>query len=107
MGTLHHLLRKVHKDTLVDDRDLPFGYEDVETVHKLDPRHPAAAEDQLKTRLYFTSESHVYALFNLLRWAPLALPGVPDLLSPEGRKVCDDQSSLVLMCAHFGGQAHL
>ncbi|KAL1510203.1 hypothetical protein AB1Y20_006533 [Prymnesium parvum] len=100
-GTLHHLLKKFLKDTSLDDRDQLLESEAQETVHKLDPRHISTPYEHLKTRLYFTSESHVYSLFNLLRWAPFALPGVPDLISPEGRKLMDSVAELSYLTRIF------
>ncbi|KAA0149834.1 hypothetical protein FNF29_05659 [Cafeteria roenbergensis] len=63
-----------------------------ETVHKLDSRSMSGAgyvsvktpQRHVRTRLYFTSESHVHALVNVLRCAAEA-EGVEDVLTPEGR----------------------
>lgn len=85
-GTLHHLLRKLLADTAFYEQDEWSDDPADETFHQLDPKYSPAHAGGLKTRLYFTSESHVYSLINLLRWAPSFLPGVTDVVSPEGRK---------------------
>jgi len=64
-----------------------------ETVHKLDPRSMSGAgyvtvkspQRHVRTRLYFTSESHVHALVNVLRCAAEAEGGVADVLTEEGK----------------------
>lgn len=64
-----------------------------ETVHKLDSASMSGAgyvsvktpQRHVRTRLYFTSESHVHALVNVLRCSLAADAGMPDVLSPQGR----------------------
>ena len=69
-------------------RDLLAGIENAshqeERVHQLD--HSVLTDVRtpkrhVRTRLYFTSESHIHSLFNVLRWGSSADDGQPSIFS--------------------------
>ncbi|KAK4779402.1 hypothetical protein SAY86_006930 [Trapa natans] len=62
--------------------------DDKETQYRLDPRYAnvKTPERHVRTRLYFTSESHIHSLMNVLRYCNLdeSLQGEESLVSPNG-----------------------
>ncbi|CAK9857717.1 unnamed protein product [Sphagnum jensenii] len=62
--------------------------DDKETQYRLDPKYAnvRTPERHVRTRLYFTSESHIHSLINVLRYCHLddSLKGEPGLVSNEG-----------------------
>ena len=63
------LLRKIHSDlrNAITDEDKDFQY-------CLDPQHSTGVvrpKKHLRTRLYFTSESHTHSLANILKYGGL------------------------------------
>eukprot|EP00607_Mallomonas_marina_P002301 CAMPEP_0182439744 /NCGR_PEP_ID=MMETSP1167-20130531/86622_1 /TAXON_ID=2988 /ORGANISM="Mallomonas Sp, Strain CCMP3275" /LENGTH=857 /DNA_ID=CAMNT_0024633507 /DNA_START=2282 /DNA_END=4855 /DNA_ORIENTATION=+ len=78
--------------------DITIGLSDTQhdMRYNLDPSH---AEDLkinslgrcVRTRLYFTSESHLHAILNVLRYPP---QGQPCAISPEGQTILEETSEL-------------
>jgi inositol hexakisphosphate/diphosphoinositol-pentakisphosphate kinase len=67
------LLRKIALDLLVSSGKLQI--DGMATVHTVDPtrageRAIQSSSRHVRTRLYFTSESHIMSLMNILRYAP-------------------------------------
>ena len=85
-------------------RDLLAGMDttshEQERVHQLDHRLADDVRSPLRhvrTRLYFTSESHIHSTFNVLRWGHLYASGpdgkkCPSIFSDEARKMFDDMA---------------
>ncbi|KAL7100824.1 hypothetical protein ACP275_08G019500 [Erythranthe tilingii] len=67
--------------------------EDKETKYRLDPKYAnvKTPERHVRTRLYFTSESHIHSLMNVLRYCNL-----DESLQGEDSLVCD--SALERLC---------
>ncbi|OAE33561.1 hypothetical protein AXG93_2139s1140 [Marchantia polymorpha subsp. ruderalis] len=69
------------------DKDLTDDDEEKETSYRLDPKYAnvRTPERHVRTRLYFTSESHIHALINVLRYCYLddTLCGESSLVSDE------------------------
>ncbi|XP_019185501.1 PREDICTED: inositol hexakisphosphate and diphosphoinositol-pentakisphosphate kinase 1-like isoform X2 [Ipomoea nil] len=61
--------------------------DDKETKYRLDPKYAnvKTPERHVRTRLYFTSESHIHSLMNVLRYCNL-----DESLQGEGSLVCDN-----------------
>ena len=67
-----------------------------ERVHTLD--HSAHTDVRtphrhVRTRLYFTSESHIHSLFNVLRWGsrhPEGSDGAPSMFSEQAHRLFQD-----------------
>lgn len=62
------VLNKIRRDLLAGTSSVEHEYE---RVHQLDSTHMTdvrSPQRHVRSRLYFTSESHIHALFNLLRW---------------------------------------
>ncbi|KAL3640153.1 Inositol hexakisphosphate and diphosphoinositol-pentakisphosphate kinase vip2 [Castilleja foliolosa] len=71
--------------------DLPMDQDDdddKEIKYRLDPKYAnvKTPERHVRTRLYFTSESHIHSLMNVLRYCNLdeSLQGEPSLVSDTG-----------------------
>lgn len=87
----------------LQDIALDFG----EAVHKLDSASMTGAgyvevkspQRHVRTRLYFTSESHVHALVNVLRFGPTE-DGIPDLLTEAGKQMISSAPELDY-CTHI------
>ena len=80
------MLHKLHRDLLAGTSTDPDGAHEQERVHQLD--HSVSTDVRsrhrhVRTRLYFTSESHIHSLFNVLRWGTGATPGAPSIFSEE------------------------
>ncbi|XP_051117375.1 inositol hexakisphosphate and diphosphoinositol-pentakisphosphate kinase VIP2-like isoform X5 [Andrographis paniculata] len=62
--------------------------EDKETKYRLDPKYAnvKTPDRHVRTRLYFTSESHIHSLMNVLRYCNIdeSLQGEPSLVSDNG-----------------------
>ena len=70
------LLRKIALDLLVSSGKVQI--DGMATVHVVDPtrageRAIQSSSRHVRTRLYFTSESHIVSLMNILRFAPNAM----------------------------------
>eukprot|EP01018_Ginkgo_biloba_P019575 Gb_04773 [translate_table: standard] len=65
----------------------PEDDDDKETQYRLDPKYAnvKTPERHVRTRLYFTSESHIHSLMNVLRYCNL-----DDSLQGEPSLVCDE-----------------
>ncbi|KAK4477635.1 hypothetical protein RD792_016874 [Penstemon davidsonii] len=80
--------------------------EDKETKYRLDPKYAnvKSPERHVRTRLYFTSESHIHSLMNVLRYCNLdeSLKGEPSLVCDSAlerlyrTKELDYMSNIVL-----------
>ncbi|KAK4488466.1 hypothetical protein RD792_004230 [Penstemon davidsonii] len=80
--------------------------EDKETKYRLDPKYAnvKTPDRHVRTRLYFTSESHIHSLMNVLRYCNLdeSLQGEPSLVSDNAlerlykTKELDYMSNIVL-----------
>ncbi|KAG8470288.1 hypothetical protein KFE25_008709 [Diacronema lutheri] len=88
------LLRKIHHDLLSGTS--PQQHEQ-ERVHQLDSSHSTdvrSPQRHVRTRLYFTSESHIHSLFNVLRWGSdvshMSGDTVSSIFSDEARAAFDD-----------------
>jgi hypothetical protein len=88
------LLRKIHHDLLAGTS--PSDHEQ-ERVHQLDTSHTTdvrTPQRHVRTRLYFTSESHIHSLFNVLRWGSdvshMSGDTVSSIFSDEARAQFDD-----------------
>jgi hypothetical protein len=73
------LLRKIALDLLVSSGKVQI--DGMATVHVVDPtrageRAIQSSSRHVRTRLYFTSESHIVSLMNILRFTPNALNDV-------------------------------
>ena len=69
--------------------------EDRETLHRLCPTYAQDINSPLRhvrTRIYFTSESHMHSLINVLRYSHLCEPSIPPCLA------CLHSSLLLLTC---------
>ena len=80
------MLHKLRRDLLAGTNTDPDGTHEQERVHQLD--HSVSTDVRsrhrhVRTRLYFTSESHIHSLFNVLRWGSGAMPGAPSIFSEE------------------------
>jgi len=88
------LLKKIHIDLLAGTSQ---SQHEEERVHQLDYRHNTdvkSPQRHVRTRLYFTSESHIHSLFNVLRWGSevshMSGDTVPSIFSEEARAKFDD-----------------
>ena len=75
------MLSKLRRDLLAG---METGSHEQERVHALD--HAVLTDVRtprrhVRTRLYFTSESHIHSLFNVLRWGSAADDGRPSIFS--------------------------
>lgn len=73
LGTCSPLLRKIQAD-LIRNADSPNDDDDTESVNRLDPKysHGVSSPDRhVRTRLYFTSESHIHSLVTALQFGNL------------------------------------
>lgn len=71
LGTCSPLLRKIQADLL---RNADSNEDDTESVNRLDPKysHGVSSPDRhVRTRLYFTSESHIHSLVTALQFGGL------------------------------------
>lgn len=72
LGTCSPLLRKIQADLL---RNADSGTEDeTESVNRLDPKYSygvSSPDRHVRTRLYFTSESHIHSLVTALQFGGL------------------------------------
>lgn len=69
--------------------------EDRETLHRLCPTYAQDINSPLRhvrTRIYFTSESHMHSLINVLRYSHLCEPSIPPCLA------CSHSSVPLLTC---------
>lgn len=86
------LLRKIRTDllnTVAEEGDVDQDGATVETVHRLDPTSARAmgiksTDRHVRSRLYFTSESHLHSLLNALRFANLNKVGAAAAGEEEG-----------------------
>jgi inositol hexakisphosphate/diphosphoinositol-pentakisphosphate kinase len=73
LGTCSPLLRKIQAD-LLRNADSSNGEDETESVNRLDPKysHGVSSPDRhVRTRLYFTSESHIHSLVTALQYGGL------------------------------------
>lgn len=79
------LLRKIQADlhhTIVNEQG--------DLSHRLDPKRSKGVispNRHVRTRLYFTSESHVHSLFNILEYGGLVKVGLTEPLPPPTTQV--------------------
>eukprot|EP00850_Spirogloea_muscicola_P022875 SM000316S12290 [mRNA] locus=s316:84377:92935:+ [translate_table: standard] len=70
------------------DKDTDDDDDNMETQYRLDPKYANVRTPQrhVRTRLYFTSESHIHSLINVLRYCYLdeSLQGEQPLVSSDG-----------------------
>lgn len=88
------LLKKMRSDLLAATSSAEH---EQERVHQLDSSHNTdvrTPQRHVRTRLYFTSESRIYAMFNVLRWGSevshMSGDTVPSIFSEEARRQFDD-----------------
>jgi len=77
------MLHKLRRDLLAGT---DTGAHEQERVHQLDhsvDTDVRTPHRHVRTRLYFTSESHIHSLFNVLRWGSGADVGEPSMFSDE------------------------
>eukprot|EP01004_Peranema_trichophorum_P003664 NODE_263_length_3101_cov_40.223304_g227_i0.p1 GENE.NODE_263_length_3101_cov_40.223304_g227_i0~~NODE_263_length_3101_cov_40.223304_g227_i0.p1 ORF type:complete len:959 (-),score=209.09 NODE_263_length_3101_cov_40.223304_g227_i0:224-2947(-) len=95
-------LEEMHQ---LEDESLPHldngeVNEEEETVHRLCPKSAAGINSPLRhvrTRIYFTSESHIHSIINVVRFAHLNrldLNGAVSLLSDDGEKLIENTLEL-------------
>jgi inositol hexakisphosphate/diphosphoinositol-pentakisphosphate kinase len=79
-----------------DAEPLGDGDQEADILHRLCPTYASDVNSPLRhvrTRIYFTSESHIHSLVNVLRFSHMR-PGAPDsassLLAPEMQALMDD-----------------
>jgi inositol hexakisphosphate/diphosphoinositol-pentakisphosphate kinase len=89
------LMKKILMDLQLAARDLGAS---VETAHRLDTRYAEGIDSpafHVRSRLYFTSESHILTLLNILRYANLN-PENPDantgVIAPDAETYLDRTS---------------
>uniref|UniRef100_A0A6G1SA12 Inositol hexakisphosphate and diphosphoinositol-pentakisphosphate kinase n=1 Tax=Aceria tosichella TaxID=561515 RepID=A0A6G1SA12_9ACAR len=73
LGTCSPLLKKIQAD-LLRNADSSNGDDETESVNRLDPKysHGVSSPDRhVRTRLYFTSESHIHSLVTALQYGGL------------------------------------
>jgi len=88
------LLNKIKYDLILGTRD----DSNMDMHYMLDPAHAQYLDvkslaRRVRTRLYFTSESHLHTLVNVLRFMPL-LPGGKPVIDEEGAKALSSVSEL-------------
>ena len=74
------MLHKLRRDLLAGTSTGPDGAHEQERVHQLDHSVYTGVRTphrHVRTRLYFTSESHIHSLFNVLRWGSSGAIGEP------------------------------
>ncbi|XP_024521024.1 inositol hexakisphosphate and diphosphoinositol-pentakisphosphate kinase VIP1 [Selaginella moellendorffii] len=75
------------RSSLTSEKSNTDDHDDKETQYRLDPKYAnvKTPERHVRTRLYFTSESHIHSLINVLRYCHLddSLEGEPPLVSTE------------------------
>lgn len=87
--------------------EVPLGSEDVgmddgddATMHRLCPTYAQDVNSPLRhvrTRIYFTSESHCHSLVNVLRFCQLGMGGADSILGPEGQDLLQKTTELDYM----------
>lgn len=84
-----------------EDGEDPEAEVDKETIHRLCPTYATDINSPLRhvrTRIYFTSESHVHSLINVLRFSHLAGANngtpVSPMVSEEAQKMLHDATEL-------------
>ena len=86
------MLHKIHDDMLAG---MATESHERERVHRIDTSALSGTESintpqrHVRTRLYFTSESHIFSLFNVLRWGGEATDGVTSIFNDECRAKFD------------------
>ncbi|RZC93216.1 hypothetical protein C5167_028947 [Papaver somniferum] len=74
-----------HEDTKRSTSEKSLDQDDEETKYRLDPKYAnvRTPDRHVRTRLYFTSESHIHSLMNVLRYCNLdeSLQGEESLVS--------------------------
>ena len=86
------MLHKIHDDMLAG---MATESHERERVHRIDTSALSGTESintpqrHVRTRLYFTSESHIFSLFNVLRWGAEATDGVTSIFNDECRAKFD------------------
>ena len=86
------MLHKIHDDMLAG---MSTESHERERVHRIDTSALSGTESintpqrHVRTRLYFTSESHIFSLFNVLRWGGEATDGVTSIFNDECRAKFD------------------
>eukprot|EP00965_Chrysotila_dentata_P193136 6175571-Pleurochrysis_carterae.AAC.1 len=83
-----------------------------ERVHRPDSSAPTdvrSRQRHVRTRLYFTSESHIHSLFNVLRWGAdvvHAQDGRSDAASDGVNSIFSEEARAVHMRAHTRTHTH-
>lgn len=77
-----------------EEEPLGDGDQEADILHRLCPTYASDINSPLRhvrTRIYFTSESHIHSLLNVLRFCHLrpGCPGSSDLVNPEGQDLLD------------------
>ncbi len=85
------LMEKIKYDLIIARSD-----NELDTQYRLDESHAESltiksAGRQVRTRLYFTSESHLQTLMNVLRYP---VGGLHQIVSPEAEEACDRTEEL-------------
>ncbi|KAL4445780.1 hypothetical protein ABPG77_008979 [Micractinium sp. CCAP 211/92] len=78
----------------------PEETEDDAVLHRLCPTYAQDINSpfrHVRTRIYFTSESHMHSLLNVLRFCQLGQEGEPPLLGEEGQRVLHECRELDYM----------
>ena len=83
------MVTKLNRDLIAG---MDTGDHHLEARHQLD--HSIATDvnstrRHVRTRLYFTSESHMHSLFNILRWGSTSEDNVPTIFSDECHSAFD------------------